>query len=733
MKKARIVPICLILALLLTGLLAGCQQEPEAAPVQMNTPVTEAATAAPTEPPTEPPTEAPTEPAATCPPDGDPNNVTAKGSYTGNPVDVAKNAKTVIATDGQVELSNALLQIYYQMAVNEYKKAGHEIAPDFTQPLDTQVRDLDGKTVTWQQFFLQQALDTWHSHAAMTARSKSEVLPLEKAYSRNAKKHAENLKTEIYNLDLLYGYNADYRIDAAHQAYLNNLETKIAELAESNGYITSAALANDLAGIGTNDTYLLEYARLLNEGYMFTTSLSYYMEPTEAEINAYFAAHEADYAKQGISKDARYVNLRHILLVPSEATTDENGKLTASENAWNNCKSDAKDLLKKWSRNATEANFAELAFANSADTGSNGSGGLYTNLSKGQLAPELDAWCFDETRQNGDTTVIKSDSGYHVLYLSASTPVWQEQAEKDLIAELIAKQISATVAAYPMEINYSAILLGNPGSEDLMLTADDLLYPDIAHERFPVAPLYFQQDYPDTMYGNYPIVTYGCGVTTMAMLTSYMTDEEWTPHEMATMYGRYCSAAGTAHTMFLEVPADRGFYCLGRIASWSQAMEALKEGYMVVTLQRDGYWTRGGHYLLLHNLLETEDGTKIQVRDSNLYNYKRLKGHTTGYFDLDTIPPNSRCYWIYQKKVTNVDTCVRCAELTNESPVPTAMFAEDYLCPKCAVAINRRDAYLAGCLTRIEQVEPAVPNETLPDDIISDETLPVDRDHDFDA
>ena len=730
MKKARILPVCLVLALLLTGLLAGCGQEQGTTLAQ---PVTEAPTAVPTEVPTEPPTEAPTEPPPTCPPDGDPNNVTSKGSYTGSPVDVAKNAKTIVATAGEAELSNALLQIYYQMAVNEYKKVDHEIAPDFTQPLDTQIRDLDGEAITWQQFFLQQALDTWQSHTAMTARSKSEVLPLEKAYGRNEKKHAENLRTRIYNLDLLYGYNANYRIDVNHQAYLNNLEAKIAELAKTNGFTTPAALANDLAGIGTNDVYLLEYARLLNEGYMFTTSLSYYMEPTADEIEAYFTAHADDYAAQGISKDAHYVNLRHILLVPSDAETDENGELTASTSAWNDCKSNATDLLKKWSNNPTEANFAELAFAHSDDTGSSVNGGLYANLSKGQLAPELDEWCFDETRQKGDTAVIRSDSGYHILYMSASTPIWQEQAEKDLIAEMIAKQISGSVADYPLEVDYSAILLGNPSSEDLILTADDLLYPDIAHERFPVAPLYFQQDYPDTMYGNYSLVTYGCGVTTMSMLVSYMTDEEWTPPELCALYGRYCSDKGTAWTMFTEVPTDRGFYAIERVSSWSEALQALKDGYMVVTLQRDGYWTNGGHYLLLHNLLETEDGTKIQVRDSNLYNYKRLKGHTTGYFDLDTIPSNSRCYWIYQKKVTNLDACVRCAELTDESHVPTAMFAEDYLCPKCAVAVNRRNAYLEGCLIRMELEEPIVPNETLPDDIISEGTLPVDPDHDFDA
>ena len=725
-------PGCMIVAAATAMLLlAGCQNlQAEFPAVQFPLP---AATEAPTEAPTAAPTEAtepaPTEPEPTSPPAGNPDDITCKGSYTGTVVGLAEAKDQIVATAGEEELSNALLQIYYQMAVNSYKEAGHEFGPDFSQPLDAQIRDLDGNAITWQQYFLQQALDTWHSHAAMTVRSRSEVLPLEEAYGRNEKKHAENLKTRIYNLDLLYGYNADYRIDVNHQAYLDSLESRIAELAEVNGCKTPAALANDLAGIGTNDTYLLKYAQLLNEGYMFMTSLSYYIEPTEAEVEAYFAEHEAAYAEQGITKKGSLVNLRHILLVPEGATRDENGNLTAGSKAWNNCEDDAEALLKKWAGNRTEANFAELAFANSADTGSSVNGGLYTNLAKGQLTPELDEWCFDPDREAGDTAVIRTAEGCHVVYMCTPASIWYEQAEKDLIAEQLMKQISTTAAKYPMEVDYSAITLGWPGSEELVLTADDLLYPDIAHERFPVAPLYFQQDYPDTMYGNYSLVTYGCGVTTMSMLVSYMTDEEWTPPELCSLYGSYCSEKGTAHAMFTEVPTDRGFYCVDRVFNWDEAKKALEEGYMVVTLQREGFWTRGGHYLLLHNLLETEDGTKIQVRDSNLYNYKRLEGHTTGYFDLDTIPSNSRSYWIYQKKVTHLDSCVRCAQLTEDSHVPTGMFAEDYLCPKCAVAVNRRDAYLDGCTYRIAPEEIVIPEETVPDDHISDETLPEDYDH----
>ena len=737
--------LCLIALFLLSALLlAACAAQPQApADDPVEKPAVSEETVPPTQAPTEPPTE-PTEPPPTCPPDGNPEDITCQGSYTAGKMELSKNSQTVVATAGKQELTNGLLQIYYQTAVNTYREAGHENGPDFGQPLDTQLLDLNGTTITWQQFFLQEALNSWRGHVSMVAASKGAQLPLEEAYDRNEEKHKENLKTKIYNLNLLYGYNTEYKINEAHQSYLDNLPTMLENMATQRNYKSVASMANDLAGVGTNDTFLLEYARLMNEGYMYMTSLSYYIEPFDVDVEEYFAANEAAYAQKGITKDGYLVNLRHILLVPEGASVAEDGTVDASDEAWSKCLTDAEALLKKWNKNKTEAYFQELAFAESADSGSNINGGLYSNLAKGQLTADLDAWCFDETRKAGDTAILKTAAGYHIVYFCQPTEIWFEQAQDDLIADLLAKEIAAAAKAFPMSVDFDAIMLDDYHSEGLHLSHRDFLYPDIAHERFPVAPLYFQQDYPTTKYGNYSLVTYGCGVTTMSMLTSYMTDDEWTPPELCALYGKYCSDKGTAHAMFTEVPIDRGFYAVGRVFTWKEALEALEDGYMVVTLQREGYWTRGGHYLLLHNLIETKEGTMVQVRDSNLYNYKRLEGHTIGYFDLDTIPSNARAYWVYQKKVTRYDTCVRCGEPTAESHVPSVMFAGDYTCQKCDVAINRREAYLSGCAELetllVSQMIPeetappeTVPEETEHEESTSDETLPEDPDHDFDV
>ena len=131
----NLIAICLLAALLL----AGCQSEDGSAGnisgfLSGNDEIVTEPATDPTDPPTEP-----TEPPPTCPPDGNPDDVTAQGSYTGTAMEVVQNDDVVVATIGKEELTNALLQIYYQMAVGAYQEAGHEIAPDFTQSLDTQL------------------------------------------------------------------------------------------------------------------------------------------------------------------------------------------------------------------------------------------------------------------------------------------------------------------------------------------------------------------------------------------------------------------------------------------------------------------------------------------------------------------------------------------------------------------------------------------------------------------
>lgn len=45
-------------------------------------------------------------------------------------------------------------------------------------------------------------------------------------------------------------------------------------------------------------------------------------------------------------------------------------------------------------------------------------------------------------------------------------------------------------------------------------------------------PLYFQTDYPDTRYGHGTVATSGCGITSLAMVATYLTGHDYYPDEL---------------------------------------------------------------------------------------------------------------------------------------------------------------------------------------------------------
>ena len=104
-----------------------------------------------------------------------------------------------------------------------------------------------------------------------------------------------------------------------------------------------------------------------------------------------------------------------------ETATAETESAEAQEQAKEDAKAAAKvkaeQILKDWkSGDATEDSFAELAKTYSDDTGSNTNGGLYEAVKEGQMVTNFNDWCFDASRKAGDTGIVESDYGYHIIY-----------------------------------------------------------------------------------------------------------------------------------------------------------------------------------------------------------------------------------------------------------------------------------------------------------------------------
>jgi len=366
---------------------------------------------------------------ATIPADGNPEDVTCKGSYSISDEEVAANADTVVATIGEHTLTNRNLQVYYWMEVqnflNTYGNYAAYFGMDVTQPLDTQ-RCVYDENLTWQQFFLQTALDNWQQVQAMN----------------------------------LMAREAGLAASAENQAYLDGLDAYLEQTAAGFG-ISVEELMTANFGPGADKEDYRYFQELYLNGLPYYEAESAKMVPTQEDLEAYFAEHEAQYAESGVSKDSKFVDVRHILVQVKGGTTAEDGSTTYSEEEWKTCEEAAQAILDQWlAGDRTEESFAALASEKTEDPGSQQSGGLYQQVYEGQMVPAFNDWCFDESRAYGDYGLVQTNYGYHLMFFVGSEPQWISYAESDWMNEQSRNLLETIVAKYPMEVAYENIALG---------------------------------------------------------------------------------------------------------------------------------------------------------------------------------------------------------------------------------------------------------------------------------
>ena len=154
------------------------------------------------------------------------------------------------------------------------------------------------------------------------------------------------------------------------------------------------------------------------------------------------------------------IDVRHILIQPAAGELSEGDEGYEEEQAQLNAdaKAKAEDILAQWQAGeATEDSFAALAMENSSD-GSKYDGGLYTQVYQGQMVTAFNDWCFDASRQPGDTAVVETTYGYHVMYfVGEDLPRWQAQVSDTLKNEDYAEWVTALTADVSIEKNDSGM------------------------------------------------------------------------------------------------------------------------------------------------------------------------------------------------------------------------------------------------------------------------------------
>ena len=163
--------------------------------------------------------------------------------------------------------------------------------------------------------------------------------------------------------------------------------------------------------------------------------------------NAYYVV----YFKERYLDHAKTVDVRHILIRADAETTDDmtdEEKTTAEENAKSEAKKKAEDVYEEWKNgDATEDSFAALANTYSEDTGSNTNGGLYEAVTQGQMVTSFNDWIFDVARKPGDTDIVESEYGYHIMYfVGDNAEQWYVNIENTLRSNKMQEYITNLTA-----------------------------------------------------------------------------------------------------------------------------------------------------------------------------------------------------------------------------------------------------------------------------------------------
>lgn len=382
-------------------------------------------------------------------------------------------AETAVSIDGE-ELSVNDVSYYYGSIYNTFANNGSSFGVDSSKDAREQ-QYTEGKT--WHDYFLETALDYLKSsvavaHAAEAAgfdgteqmdAAESSNLSMVDLYAGSSSVTRAQYLTAMFGKYMTEdAFVRSVRRDALASAYQQSY---------SDGLTYSAA---DLQAAYDADPDA--YCSVDIEYVTFTTALSSdatdeeksaAMEEAKTKAEAVLAAYESGKSFEESASDGTYTHRTNAdrsvtseMLTWAFAADRTAGDTTVAEqsNGYNAVlfhsrsrddyhsvtvrhilvadEQTAADIYSQFNNTGdkTENEFATLAATKSTDSGTASNGGLMSDVRKGQTVQAFEDWCFYPGRQSGDTDIIKSEYGYHVMYFVETNPLpyWEYKATNSL-------------------------------------------------------------------------------------------------------------------------------------------------------------------------------------------------------------------------------------------------------------------------------------------------------------
>lgn len=136
--------------------------------------------------------------------------------------------------------------------------------------------------------------------------------------------------------------------------------------------------------------------------------------------------------------------------------------------------------------------------------------------------------------------------------------------------------------------------------------------------------IYFNQGDAAWNSSGYGIRAAGCGPTSMAVCISTLTGKWVTPVDTTSWAYKqgYYSSAGSEHRAIPAMAEHWGLKCDGLGTDYQKIKNSLKQGRPVVALMGPGYFTRGGHFMVLTEIDSKDDVTVADVGSRKRSQYK---------------------------------------------------------------------------------------------------------------
>ncbi len=140
-------------------------------------------------------------------------------------------------------------------------------------------------------------------------------------------------------------------------------------------------------------------------------------------------------------------------------------------------------------------------------------------------------------------------------------------------------------------------------------------------------PRYYQTDYPHIKFGNNTMATSGCSVTCLAMVATYLTDQEYTPPQLAYHFGDY----GKNNIERLDHGIAQMQLPYERTEDIQAVLQALRDGKIaILMMDEESEFTTEQHFIVAAG---RNEAGKIIVNDPLETNYHNAQLHIKDGYD----------------------------------------------------------------------------------------------------